>query len=189
MMLIARIPLALSPPPMKYKPRVTLSYLTPMVYIKASKRSVVSFGIQTHFKGNSTIKNLLVSLKDKDPMANSSGAIYLPQCGDLACDEEYISETSRTFGERFKEHLKAPSSIHNHSYNTGHTTTQDNFQIIGREDHDIARAIEESIYNRVNNPTLNRNIAKFNLHHIWNRVFLNTPILEITRKLLGLWHS
>ena len=34
------------------------------------------YGIQTHFKGGSTIKNLLVSLKDKDPMVNQSGAIY-----------------------------------------------------------------------------------------------------------------
>ena len=33
-------------------------------------------GIQTHFKGGRTIKNLLVSPKDKDPMVNQSGAIY-----------------------------------------------------------------------------------------------------------------
>ena len=33
-------------------------------------------GIQTHFKGGRTIKSLLVSPKDKDPMVNQSGAIY-----------------------------------------------------------------------------------------------------------------
>ena len=70
------------------------------------KRICSRYGIQTHFKGNSTIKNLLVSQKDKDPMANKSGAIYWFQCGDLKCDDEYIGETSRTFEERFKEHLK-----------------------------------------------------------------------------------
>ena len=75
-------------------------------------------------------------------MENKSGAIYWLQCGDLACDEEYIGETSRTFGERFKEHLKGPSPIHNQSHNTGHTTTQDNFQIIGREDHGIAELLK-----------------------------------------------
>ena len=57
--------------------------------------------------------------------SNKSGAIYWFQCGDLAYDEEYIGETSRTFGERFKEHIKEPSPIHNHSHNTVHTTTQD----------------------------------------------------------------
>ena len=46
------------------------------------------YGIQTHFKGGRTIKNLLVSPKDKDPMVNQSGAIYWYQCGDLGCDDE-----------------------------------------------------------------------------------------------------
>ena len=51
-------------------------------------------------KGSRTIRNLLVSPKDKDPMVNQSGTIYWYQCGDLGCDDEYIGETSRTFGER-----------------------------------------------------------------------------------------
>ena len=89
------------------------------------------YGIQTHFKGNITIKNLLVSPRDKDPMANKSGVIYWLQCGDLTCDGEYIGETSRTFGERFKEHLKEPSPKHHHSINTGHPTSKHNFQIKG----------------------------------------------------------
>ena len=76
------------------------------------------YGIQTHFIGNSIIKNLLVSPKDKDPMANKSGAIYWFQCGDLTCDDEYIVETSRTFGKRFKEHLKEHSPIHHQGINT-----------------------------------------------------------------------
>ena len=97
------------------------------------KKICGSYGIQTHFKGSSTIKNLLVSPKDKDPMLSKSGAIYWFQCGDLTCDDEYMGETSKTFGERFKEHLKDPSPIHHHSNNTGHHTSQNNFQIIGRD--------------------------------------------------------
>ena len=65
------------------------------------KKIYGKYGIQTHFKGGSTIKNLLVSPKDKDPMVSKSGAIYWFQCGDLTCDNEYIGETSRTFRERF----------------------------------------------------------------------------------------
>ena len=99
-------------------------------------------------------------------MVNQSGAIYWYQCGDLGCDYEYIGETSRTFGERYKEHLKAPSGIHHHSSKTGHPTNHNNFQIIGREGLNLARNIKESIYIRVNNPTLNNNIGKFNLPHI-----------------------
>ena len=67
---------------------------------------------------------------NKDPMENKSGAIYWFQSGELACDEEYIGETSRTFGKRFKEHLMELSPIHNHSSTTGQITIQDTFQII-----------------------------------------------------------
>ena len=67
---------------------------------KSIKKVYIEYSIQTHFKGNGTIKNILVPPKDKDPMENKSGAIYLFQCGDLVSDEEYIGETSRTFGER-----------------------------------------------------------------------------------------
>ena len=58
-------------------------------------------------------------------------------------------------------------------------TTKHNFQIIGLEAHDIARTIKESIYIRVNNPTLNINIGKFNLHHMWDSILLNTPGVQI----------
>ena len=47
------------------------------------KKICSRYGIQTHLKGNSTIKNLLVSPKDKDPMANKSGAIYGSSVGIL----------------------------------------------------------------------------------------------------------
>ena len=140
------------------------------------------YGIQTHFKGGRTIKTLLVSPKDKEPMVNQSGAIYWYQCGDLGCDE-YIGETSRTFGERYKEHPKAPSAFHHHSSQTGHPTSHNNFQMIGREGHNLARNSKESIYIRVNNPTLNNNVGKFNLLHIWDRVLLNTKGLNLKRQI------
>ena len=114
-------------------------------------------------------------------MVSKSGAIYWFQCGKLTCDDEYIGETSRTFGERFKEHLKDPSPIHHHGNNTGHSTSQNNFQIIGRKGHGLTRNIKESILIRVNDPTLNRNIGKFNLPYVWDKVLLNTPCLNLKR--------
>ena len=153
-------------PPMKLKTRVILSLLYTQGLCESIKRICGRYGIETHFKVGGTIKTLLVSPKDKDPMVNQSGAIYWYQCGDPHCDDEYIGETSRTFGERYKEHLKAPSAIHDHSSQTGHPTSHNNFHIIGREGHNLARNIKESIYIRVNIPTLNNNLGKFNLPHI-----------------------
>ena len=138
------------------------------------------YGIQTHFKGTNTIRNLLVSLKDIDPIVCKSGAIYWFQCGDLSCDDEYIGETPRTYGERYKEHLKDPSPIHQHSNDTGHPTSHNNFQLIGREGHSLARNIKKS--------RKNRNIDKFNLPHIWDRVLLNTPGPNLKRHVHAVGH-
>ena len=140
------------------------------------KKICERYGIQTHFKGSNTIRNLLGSPKDKDSMVSKSGAIYWFQCGDLCCDDEYIGETSRTFGESFKEHLRDPSPIHHHSNHTGHPPGQNKFQIIGKEGHGLARNIKESIFIRVNNPILNGNIGKFNLPHIWDRSYLTHTV-------------
>ena len=151
-------------------------------FCESIKKICGRYGIQTQFKGGST-KNLLVSPKDKDPMVNQSAAIYWYQCGDLGCDDECIGETSRTFGERYKEHLKARSAIHHQSSQTGYPTNHNNFQIIGREEHNLARNIKESIYIRVNNPALSNNIGKFNLPHIWDRVLHNTKGLNLKRQV------
>ena len=57
---------------------------------------------------NTTTKQLLMKPKEKNPKGQKSGIIYSYQCGDIACREEYIRKTSRTLGERSKEHLKQP---------------------------------------------------------------------------------
>ena len=186
--LTTRTPQVSSLLPMKLKPRGHIVIPYTQGLCESIKKICGRYGIQTHFKGSNTIRNLLVLPKDKDPMGNKSGAIYWFQCGDLSCDDEYIGETSRTFGERYKEHLKDPSPIHQHSNHTGHTTSHNNLQIVGREGHSIARNIKESIFIGVNNPTLNRIIGKFNLPHIWDRVLLNTPGLKLKRHVHAVGH-
>ena len=101
------------------------------------------------------------------------------KCSRVDCDEEYIGESSRTFAERFKEHQKAPSPIFDHSNISGHQVNIDNFNIVGREDLNLSRTIKEALYIRVNNPSLNKNIGKYHLPHIWDDVLLNTPELKL----------
>ena len=94
------------------------------------------------------------------------------------CDDEYFWESARTFEERHGEHLKAPSPIFEHNNATGHTTSVKNFKIVGREEHGMAITIKEAIYIRVNNPTLNKNIGKYNLPHIWDKVLFSIPEMK-----------
>ena len=137
------------------------------------------YGIQVHFKSGRTIKDELVAPKDKDHITKKSGIIYRFKCDRLECDEEYIGETSRTFGERFREHLKAPSPIHDHSNTSGHTTTLDNFKVVGREEQSLSRLIKESMHIRVNGPSLNKNIGKYHLPHMWDEVLNNSRELKL----------
>ena len=130
------------------------------------KELVWKHGIAVHFKGGQTLKNILVSPKDKVIMANKNSVIYSYSCGRIDCDEEYIGKSGRTFGERFKEHLKTPSPIFGHQNSSGQETSMENFKIIGREENSLARTIKETMYIRMNNPTLNRNIGKYNFPHI-----------------------
>ena len=76
-----------------------------------------------------------------------SGVIYRFKCPHVNCSEKYIGESGRSFGDRLKEHLRAPSPIHHHS------------QV-------VTRNIKEAMYIGINDPPLNRNIGKFNLPHI-----------------------
>ena len=102
------------------------------------------------------------------------------KCDRVECDEEYIGESSRTSGERFKEHQKAPSPICDHYNISGHVVSIDNFSIVGREDQNLMRTIKEALYSRVNNPSLNRNIGKYHLPHIWDEVLYNTSEIKLT---------
>ena len=137
------------------------------------------YGIQAHFRSSKTLKDELVAPKDKDHITNKSGIIYRFKCDRLECDEEYIGETARTFRERLKEHIKAPSPIYDHSNITGHTANIHYFSIVGREEQNLSRLIKESMFIRINNPSLNKNIGKYHLPHVWDEVLINNIELKL----------
>ena len=127
--------------------------------------------------------------KDKDHITKKSGIIYRYKCDRLECDEGYIGEAARTFGERYKEHLRAPSPLYDHSNTTGHNITLNNFSILGREEQNLCRLIKESMFIRVNNPSLNRNIGKYHLPHIWDEVLINNIELKLKFQAMELLHN
>ena len=82
-------------------------------------------------------------------------------------------------GERYKEHQKSPSPIHDHFTISGHTVSVEDFSILAREDQNLLRTIKEAIYIRANNPSLNKNVGKSHLPHIWDEVLLNISELKL----------
>ena len=82
-------------------------------------------------------------------------------------------------GRGSKNISRPPSPIYDHYNITGHETNIENFSIVGRKDQNLFRTIKEAIYIRVNNPSLNRNIGKYHLLHIWDEVLLNNSELKL----------
>ena len=143
----------------KNKPYIVVPYMKGLS--ESCKNICRKHGTEMYFKGGNTIKKLLVHTKNKGNILEKCGVIYRYKCGMVDCEEEYIEESGRTSAERFREHTRAPSPIHDHFSISGHEISLDNFSILGREDLSMDRAIKEAVLIRVNDPSLNRNIGKY----------------------------
>ena len=106
-----------------------------------------------------------------------SNIIYWFNCGRTECDEEYMGNQpellKRDTKNTWKHHYLFWTSKHYWPQTSG-----GEFKVITREGQNMARAIKEAIYIRINNPTLNRNIGKYNLLHIWDKVLFAIPELK-----------
>ena len=109
--------------------------------------------IQAHFKGGNTIKILLVAPKDRYTITQKGGVINRLKCDKIECDEDYISESKRSLGKRFKVHLRAPLSIFDHVNTTGHPTSVDNFNIVDTVSHNFTRTNKEAMFIIFNDPS------------------------------------
>ena len=135
-------------------------------------------GIQVHYKGTNTLRTLIGNPKDKDPQNNQTAIIYHYKCPQINCPSAYIGESGRSLGERVKEHFKAPSPIHLHSTTTGHPMDPEQFNIVHKEVNSHSRTIKEAMFIHVQDPTLNRNLGKYQLLHIWDNLLQASPTLQ-----------
>ena len=81
--------------------------------------------------------------------------------------------------QRGSRNISHPFPIYDHSVISGHSVTIDKFSIVGKEDQNLLRTIKEALYIRVNNPSLNKNIGKYHLQHIWDEVLHNISELKL----------
>jgi predicted GIY-YIG superfamily endonuclease len=129
--------------------------------------------INTVFKPENTLRQLLVAPKDKIPKEEQCGCIYRITCKD--CEQCYIGESGRTLKTRLKEHRKGiqdltPSSaVAEHAQSKQHLIDWENVKIIDKESHLMARKIKEAIHIRKNKPKLNRD-SGVDLPYVYNVV-------------------
>ena len=135
-------------------------------------------GIQIHFKDTNTLRTLVGNPKDKDSKNSQTGIIYHYKCPHINCPSAYIGESGRSLGERVKEHFKAPYPIHLHSTTTGHPMDSEQFSIVHKEVNNHFMTIKEAMFICVQDPTLNRNLGKYQLLHIWDHLLCASPTLQ-----------
>ena len=116
---------------------------------------------------------MLVAPKDKDIIPKKSGEIYQFKYNQAGCNDEYIGELGQTFGDRLKEYLRDLSS--DIVILQGITSMWDSFPIAGR----ITKTIKETTFIRVNDPSLNRNLGKYQLPHILDEVLQDISALHL----------
>ena len=117
--------------------------------------------------------------KDRGNKCQKSRIICKFKCLHINCLEEYIGESGRAFGNRLKEHLRVPSPIHQHSSFTGCPVSPNCFTIVHRESQGTSRNIKEAMSICVNDPSLNRNLGKYQLPHIQDQILQDTPALQL----------
>ena len=77
-----------------------------------------------------------------------------------------------------QEILQGPSPIHLHSTTTGHPMDPEQFSIVHKEVNSHSRTIKEAMFIWVQDPTLNRNLGKYQLTHIWDHLLMASPTLQ-----------
>ena len=171
------------------RPNATIGYvLIPYTHGLAGsfKNTCGKYGIQTYFKGNTTIKQVLMKPKDQDPKDKKSGVIYSFQCNHIACNDKYMGRQQGLLGKDARSTLSNPLPFMHTYKKTGHNTHRDKFQHHRQrgpgagQDHQGIHLHKGKQSNSIsktfgNNPTLYQNIGKYNLSHIWDRVLFNTP--------------
>ena len=144
---------------------------------KCFKNVCCKLGAQVYFNGGNTIRNLLAAPPGQRYDLPKSRVIYRFIFAHANHGKMHIGELARPFWERFKEHLRTPppSII---MVASGHHISVEYLSIVGTEAHSSTRTIKKAMYIRVNNLSLNRNIGKFQLPHIWDEVLQETFALH-----------
>ena len=86
---------------------------------------------------------------------------------------------SKDFWVKVQATPQDPSPIYCHDNTSGHCINVSNFSKGGREAYNNTRTVKEAMSIRFNDPSLNRNIGKFQLTHIWDEVLQDTPALHL----------
>ncbi|KAI8501991.1 hypothetical protein Bbelb_204030 [Branchiostoma belcheri] len=144
----------------KNKANITIPYVQGVS--EKLRRIFQNFNIATYFKPHSTLRQRLVHPKDRPHKGTKANVIYRLKCEEPNCNNTYIGETSRPLKVRYKEHCRPSANgyssaiFHHLQHNQGHSFKLESTDVLDRETRWWERGVKEAIYERMYNPTLNR---------------------------------
>ena len=130
--------------------------------------------VQVCFKGQNTIKLMLMHSKDKVDPSLKKDIVYQWSCTNPGCKSSYIREISRSLCEHVKEHSKegSNSAMYQHCATEGHPLPNiDQFKVIDQEKSQIAHEAKEAVHIRKADPELDRNVDKMVIPHVFDPIF------------------
>ncbi|KAI8493248.1 hypothetical protein Bbelb_292520 [Branchiostoma belcheri] len=160
----------------KNKANITIPYVQGVS--EKLRRIFQNFNIATNFKPHSTLRQRLVHPKDRPHKGTKVNVIYRLKCEEPNCNNTYIGETSRPLKVKYKEHCRPSANgyssaiFHHLQHNQGHSFKLESTDILDRETRWWEQGVKEAIYERMYNPTLNREGG-------YGSIF----------PALGIWHS
>ena len=148
------------------------------------KRLLMKRGVSVSFKPPNTLRNKLVHPKDRISKDRKSSLVYRVQCSYPGCEDSYIGETQQTLKARMKQHARPNNStgvhsgVYQHMMERGHHFDPvNNVSIIDRETRWFERGVREAIYERKEQPAMNKTGGlRFTLAHSWDRAIKAIPL-------------
>ncbi len=132
------------------------------------RRIISKRGIQVHFKPRNTLREQLVSPKDKIKKEERCHTVYEHTC--KTCNASYIGETKRPLGVRSSEHKREPSPVAMHARDTGHNFPVDQAQILDQDESWFGRGVREACHIRIRGSSLNRDGGRYHLPAMYNSI-------------------
>ena len=157
---------------------------------EALRRIYATYGIRTYIKPTQTLRQLLVSPKDKTEKKDVVGPVYLIPCqGQTSrgqCKESYIGESERSVKTRFLEHKRRSSTkseVSQHIYieSPGHTVHLDKVKILDKDDRWFERGVKEAIYIRAYKPSLNKDGGRYRLPRVYDPLLTSLPPTSVNQ--------
>ena len=132
------------------------------------RRVITKGGVGVHFKPRNTLREHLVSPKDKFKKEERCHTVYEHSC--KTCAASYIGETKSPLGVRSSEHKREPSPIAIHARITGHNIPTDEPRVLDQDETWFGRGVREACYIKIRRSSLNRDGERYHLPSVYNSI-------------------